>query len=128
MLRRALPVLLVLSLAAAFGCKERMERAKREFEALPPEYAGKLVFGRLCVTCHGVGEPYRKEAPDLLGVMDRRDEAWVRAYLENPQAVAPGSRMPRYALDPVERDRVVAFLKGLPGSLQATRPPEAPAR
>lgn len=39
----------------------------------------------------------RRQGPDLSNVGLRRSRSWNRAHLLDPQAVSPGSRMPRYA-------------------------------
>ena len=38
----------------------------------------------------------RRQGPDLTNVGNRRSAEWERLHLKNPQAVAEGSRMPRY--------------------------------
>jgi len=55
---------------------------------------GQAMFKKLCVGCHtvGVGD---KVGPDLRGVTERRDRAWLTSYLRDPLGMA--------ARDPVAR-------------------------
>ena len=39
----------------------------------------------------------RRQGPDLQNVGDRRTAEWLRAQLQQPRTVIPGSRMPSYA-------------------------------
>lgn len=46
--------------------------------------AGAKVFAaKACVGCHTVGKG-RLAGPDLAGILDRRSETWVRAWLKDP--------------------------------------------
>jgi len=40
-----------------------------------------------CYTCHGLGAGSRRAAPDLLGITDRRDHTWLRAWLLNTDSM-----------------------------------------
>ena len=39
----------------------------------------------------------RRQGPDLQNVANRRSRAWQQLHLQDPRAIAPGSRMPGYA-------------------------------
>jgi mono/diheme cytochrome c family protein len=55
----------------------------------------------------------RRQGPDLSNVGARRSEAWLKIQLTKPQAIVPGSAMPRYA-DLFETDRgndLIRYLK-----------------
>ena len=70
-----------------------------------------VYLSRGCYTCHTMGG--RRAGPDLLGIMDRRDHTWLRAWLLNtdsmitsadPQVKAMmeewnGVKMPQVALN-----------------------------
>ncbi len=60
---------------------------------------GKAVFQRNnCNDCHtilGIGGYF---APELTKVAVRRDTAWIRSFLTNPQATKPGTTMPNQRL------------------------------
>lgn len=49
--------------------------------------AGKAVWtARGCMGCHTIGKG-RLAAPDLNGLFDRRAQAWVRSWLQDPDAM-----------------------------------------
>ncbi len=72
-----------------------------------------VYLSKACYTCHGLGAGLRRAAPDLLGITDRRDHTWLRAWLLNtdsmissadPQVKAmleeyKGVKMPQIALN-----------------------------
>jgi mono/diheme cytochrome c family protein len=47
---------------------------------------GQAVFDQLCSSCHTVGGG-DKAGPDLEGLPDRRDRAWVERFIREPDAV-----------------------------------------
>ena len=71
---------------------------------------GKWVFQRKnCNDCHtilGIGGYY---APELTKVADRRDSAWLTAFLSDPQAAKPGTTMPDQKLAASDVADLVAF-------------------
>ena len=50
----------------------------------PDEVAGKLAFESKCLACHTLGEG-KKLGPDLAGVTRRRDNAWLKRWLKEPE-------------------------------------------
>ena len=83
-----------------------------------------------CIACHGVqgvtyqaGQPANEAAPNLTHfasrdcfagcIFDNHDEAQLRAWLHDPGAVKPGSKMPNYHLSSQEIDALVAYLESL---------------
>ncbi|WIG98944.1 c-type cytochrome [Myxococcus sp. SDU36] len=85
---------------------------------------GATLFTQRCATCHTVGEGDRV-GPDLHGVMERRDEAWLNRFISSPGAVIDegdpvatallkqfnGIRMPDQQLSPEERGALYAFFR-----------------
>ncbi|MDP1804579.1 MAG: c-type cytochrome, partial [Acidimicrobiales bacterium] len=50
-------------------------------------------------------------APELTKVVERRGEAWIKIFLDDPAAMYPGRRqMVKYDFTDEEKDQVVAFL------------------
>jgi len=45
--------------------------------------AGKLLYQQVCIHCHGTKDEH-KFAPNLKGIGERRDAAWLNAWLKNP--------------------------------------------
>jgi len=82
------------------------------------------VFATRCSSCHTIGDG-TKVGPDLLGVMDRRDEAWLTKFLKGPGALidagdpvakelfskANGIRMPDPQLSEAERKALFALFQ-----------------
>ena len=72
--------------------------------------AGKHAWGRRnCNDCHtilGIGAYF---APDLTKVAERRDAAWLQAFLADPQATKPGTTMPNQRLVQADVAGLVAF-------------------
>lgn len=111
--------------------------------ALPPAPAGDPQRGRRltgalgCLACHriaGTGRAvsHRSRAShfdhgpplDDLGARTSRD--WVFAWLKDPQAYAPGTRMPDFRLDDREAADIAAFLVRRRERPPAAAPPAAP--
>jgi cytochrome c oxidase subunit 2 len=91
--------------------------------ALAQEGRTLVEFGS-CAMCHAIAgtQAGARTAPDLTHVASRPTIAAgtlpntresLRAWIENPQRVKPGSKMPPPPLTPAERDAVVAFLETL---------------
>jgi len=52
---------------------------------------GKNIFKSVCIHCHGMaGE--QKFAPNLTGIGQRRDAAWLDAWLKNPSELLKHDR------------------------------------
>ncbi len=79
--------------------------------------SGKALFELLkCQQCHVLGavptdQPTSNLAPDLRLAHERLQPEWIRAWLRNPGAILPGTRMPSFWPDypasfypPLERD------------------------
>lgn len=71
MLRTTLLIVLVLSALGRLSAQEPSP--------------GAVLFGKKCAGCHTLGDGDRA-GPDLLGVTDRRDHDWIRAFVRSPVA------------------------------------------
>lgn len=81
----------------------------------------KLFFRSGCVNCHTIGKG-RHLGPDLAGVGARRERAWLRRWIEDPEGLIAtdpearrlveeyGAPMPAPDLDPPRIDALVEFL------------------
>lgn len=81
-----------------------------------------VYLARACYTCHAMGG--KRAGPDLLGIMERRDHGWLRAWLmntdsmivsEDPQVKAmldewKGMRMPQIALTNADIDALFHYM------------------
>jgi cytochrome c oxidase subunit 2 len=83
-----------------------------------------LVLARACVLCHSVqGTPAGSHVgPDLTHVASRQTiaagtlpntEASLEAWLDDPQAIKPGTAMPSHLLGDTDRRAVAAYLRTL---------------
>jgi mono/diheme cytochrome c family protein len=68
--------------------------------ALPADRDGAALFEENCSTCHTIGEG-DSGAPDLKGIMARRDRHWLIEFIRDPEAVV--KRGDPYAVALVER-------------------------
>jgi len=113
----------VVALCVAVVCSVRAQDATR----------AKLLFVGACAGCHGLEPRTDDQAPSLSGVIGRRagavpdfkyssamlsanfvwDESRLEAFLADPQAVVPGTRMAFSVADKRERADIVAYLKTL---------------
>ena len=86
--------------------------------------AGAQVFMGSCASCHQIrGTDARGQVgPDLTHVASREllaagtipnDRAHLRAWLQNPQDVKPGTKMPNLPLSPRDLDALVSYLESL---------------
>ena len=92
---------------------------------------GEQLFNDNCGSCHVIGAASTPDAPTLKGVAGRKiaslsdfqysaglkakQGTWtgsaLDAFLESPQAFAPGTQMYGGAADPNDRKAIIAYLK-----------------
>jgi cytochrome c2 len=87
--------------------------------------AGRLLIGELgCAACHRTDAAALapKAGPDLSGVGTRVDAAWLRRYLADPAAAAPGTTMPHVLAAVPAADRA-ATIDALAAHLSTRRAP-----
>jgi len=83
---------------------------------------GKKVYANKCSTCHTIGQGVRA-GPDLLGVVERRDQTWLKSWLKDPTpmlqndslamallAAAKGVKMPNMKLSERDIDAVMHYM------------------
>jgi nitric oxide reductase subunit C len=68
------------------------------------------IWNQLCVACHTLGGQGGVVGPALDGVGDRRDAAFLGKWLRDPQAMKPGTAMPKLPLSDGQIEELVAFL------------------
>ena len=82
-----------------------------------PDFAveGALIFQKnSCGACHMVNGAGGKIGPELNGVANRRNEAWVIQHFQNPQMVSPKTPMPPYKFNEADMQNEVSYLFTLP--------------
>lgn len=65
----------------------------------------KLFQEKGCVACHSIGKG-KITGPDLLGVTQRRDEAWIKQWLKSPETML--------MTDPVAKQLLQEYLVPMP--------------
>jgi cytochrome c oxidase cbb3-type subunit 2 len=90
----------------------------------PPDHAtlaqadlaeGKTIFLLRCTECHTLGDVIqtplaKQQGPDLIRVSDRVDYDWARAWILDPRAVDPRTRMTVPGITEAQADAVRAFV------------------
>mgnify|MGYP005841435917 CR=1 FL=1 len=85
--------------------------------------SGEEIFKTRCKVCHNALTHQRKIGPGLKGVYGREAESGIgtlteeriNQWLQNPKALKPNTRMPKYGQmqDPLQRQAVIEYLKTL---------------
>lgn len=75
-----------------------------------PSDGRPAVFDQVCTACHAVNARGGRVGPALDGVAARYDEAYLRRWLADPQAVKPGTAMPKLVLTDAQIDALVMYL------------------
>lgn len=75
----------------------------------------QLIRDKGCAGCHDINEFFEEEArgPDLAGIGNKVTEAWLYAWLSNPQDYLKNARMPEFRLSLEEKIDLMVFLKSL---------------
>jgi len=68
------------------------------------------VFTQICTACHSLGGVGGAVGPALDGVGDRFDRDYLMRWITDPQAVKPGTTMPKLGLTDEQRNELVVFL------------------
>jgi mono/diheme cytochrome c family protein len=78
---------------------------------------GRALMNKVgCFGCHKVEghEGWKSEAPDLAGLSQKTNPAWLAAWIASPRSLRPTTWMPDFRLSTSEIDSVVAFLWSRP--------------
>ncbi len=74
---------------------------------VPPAPA---MYAAVCSACHAIGGQGGAVGPALDTIGQRMDEAQLVAWLTDPQAIRPGTAMPKIPLSEAERNEIAAYL------------------
>jgi mono/diheme cytochrome c family protein len=86
-------------------------QAAAEEPAGAPANGKKLFSESRCISCHTVEGKGNGSAPELSKVASRVNRGWMLAFLRDPQAFNPRTRMPRYHFSDEESRDLVAYLE-----------------
>jgi mono/diheme cytochrome c family protein len=88
---------------------ERVQAAGREAGGDPVN--GKNIFAEArCISCHSLDGKGNGSAPELSKVASRATPGWMLAFLRDPHAFNPRTRMPRFGFNEQESRDVVAYM------------------
>jgi cytochrome c2 len=74
--------------------------------------AGKKIFSEArCISCHTVEGKGHGTAPELSKIASAATRGWLLAFLRDPHAFNPRTRMPQYGFSASESRDVVAYLE-----------------
>ncbi|MSV27838.1 MAG: c-type cytochrome [Bryobacterales bacterium] len=104
-----------LNALAAFLLKLTPQNASALQAAPAFAVDGALIYqANRCGACHLVNSVGMKVGPPLNGIFRHRDKAWIARHFRDPQAVTPGTIMPRYAFSESDMDKICSYLLSLP--------------
>ena len=88
--------------------------AKRPIPAADSTNGAKLMDDYTCTSCHAIHKKGGKpQFPDLAVEVKGHDAAFLDRWLQNPQAVKPGTFMATFPLTPTQRKAIVDYLVSL---------------
>jgi mono/diheme cytochrome c family protein len=92
---------------------EDLARRIREAGAEPPGDPGRgrtLFSESRCISCHTVEGKGNGSGPELSRIGSQATRGWLLAFVRDPQAFHPNTRMPRFNFTPEESRDLVAYL------------------
>lgn len=126
------PRFLAARMGTFFGWRDAQpQRSYAEARPLVFE-RGEYQFQRQCSVCHNIGQGDKTGGPDLLGVTDRRERAWLTRYILAPEEMrAAGDpiatalfnkykqvRMPNLRIAPDDVADLLAYLEARSSALR----------
>ena len=76
--------------------------------------AGRAVYARNgCSACHSIQGKGGRIGPDLMHVGSKRDADWLKHHFKDPQAVVPGSIMPKIEFTDNELHEITDYMLSL---------------
>src|SRR5579859_5059869 len=92
----------------------QLQKAIEAAAAEPPGNAanGKTLFAQSrCITCHTVDGKGNGSAPELGKIASRATRGWLIAFVRDPHAFDPQTRMPQYAFSDADVCDLVAYFE-----------------
>lgn len=71
----------------------------------------KLLSESRCISCHTVEGKGNGSAPELSKIASSATRGWLLAFLRDPQAFYPSTKMPRYRFSETESRDLVAYIE-----------------
>jgi len=80
----------------------------------PSVLAGRLLYDKNgCSACHSIHAKGGTVGPDLTHVGAKRDRDWLVRHFRDPQAVSPGSIMPKVTLPESDLKELTDYMQSL---------------
>ncbi|MDA1088316.1 MAG: c-type cytochrome [Verrucomicrobia bacterium] len=93
---------------------EQLTEYHVSMKTIPGPRVGRQLFEEKgCVGCHKVGGKGGDVGPPIDDVATRRDAEWIVAHFRDPQALSPGTVMPKFDLTEHEIRALTEFLLSL---------------
>jgi mono/diheme cytochrome c family protein len=117
------PLLLILAMltSAPVATVANAQPTEASWEGTPQQefLAGPTVRKFQCVTCHTITDAGGTVGPILNLVGLRRSAEWLDRWLKNPNAVKPGTKMPKFPFTEEERELAVSYLSKMKRPLRS---------
>ncbi|MFQ5528433.1 MAG: c-type cytochrome [Thermoanaerobaculia bacterium] len=112
--KKVLRVVFLLATVLAVGSLgvADSQASNESWQGTPQEdfLTGPIVKKFQCVTCHTIADEGGTVGPILNQVGLRRTEDWIDTWLQDPNAVKPGTKMPKFPFTDEERKLTVEYL------------------
>lgn len=93
---------------------EKLSDYHVSMRTIPGPQVGQRIFEtKGCIGCHSIGGRGGKVGPELDKVAERRDAEWIVRHFKDPQAVSPGTVMPKFDFTEQEIRALTEFLLSL---------------
>ncbi|HSP93754.1 MAG TPA: c-type cytochrome, partial [Thermoanaerobaculia bacterium] len=86
-------------------------RSAEEEPAGDPASGKKLFSEARCISCHTLEGKGNGSAPELSKIASSATRGWLLAFLRDPQAFYPSTKMPRFGFSETESRDVVAYME-----------------
>jgi nitric oxide reductase subunit C len=90
-----------------------LSQTKDKIATSKPAIPAPVKFQQLCIACHAVGGQGGVVGPSLDHVGTKYDNDYLNKWLSDPQAVKPGTAMPKLPLTDIERKEIILYLSEL---------------
>lgn len=96
-----------------FPAKTMAEEQAEKQKAAAGHAAPPAIFQQICVACHSVAGTGGNVGPALDGVASRRDNAYLKQWLQDPFSLKADSQMPKLPLSDADLEALVTYLSQL---------------
>ncbi len=112
--RKALMSLAAVVLAGVLGLTIMGSMAPVPSVTAPSALAGRLLYEKNgCNSCHSIHAKGGTIGPDLTHVGAKRDRDWLVRHFKDPQALSPGSIMPKTTLPESDVQELADYMQSL---------------